>query len=117
MRMTPATWTNVLAFAEPRGFEAAKAGHHIYRTGDGDDGDVAADDGGGAPRTAPEDDGRCRAFRDREHYKGRRHQQLVGDRIEDGAELGFLLHRRAMKPSIPSETPAIVKRMSAQPSR
>ena len=32
-------------FAEPRWFEAAKAGHHIYRSGDRDNADIASDDG------------------------------------------------------------------------
>lgn len=77
--------------SEPRWFEAAEAGHDVDGGGDGDDQDVAADDGGGYP----EGDGQvARGLEDVRHGEedeGRGHQKLVGDGVDDGAEFGFLL--------------------------
>lgn len=79
-------------FAEPGGFEAAEAGHHIYCSGDGDDADVAADDGGGHPEGNRQMTGGAHYAGQSEHYEGGGHQEFVGDGVDDRAELGFLLH-------------------------
>ena len=51
------------------------------------------------------------------HDEDRDQQQLVGHRVEIGAELDCWLKWRAMKPSTPSEMPATRKPAKAQSQR
>ena len=78
--------------AEPGGLKAAKTGHQRYRHRDRDDQYVPADDGSGHPKRYGQVPSGIEKAGDRQHNECRRHQKFVGDRVDDRAELGLLLH-------------------------